>query len=321
MTLPHNAPDTPHPQHSRLGIDLGGSKIAALVLGPDEQVLWEQRLPTPQGDYAGTLAAIVGLVQGAEQALGQTLRVGIGTPGSISPKTGLMRNANSTCLNQRPLQQDLETALQRPLRLANDANCFALSEACDGAGQGAAVVFGVILGTGVGGGVVVNGQLLTGCNGIAGEWGHSPLPVFPGSGHAVADRAPLPCYCGRQGCIETWLSGPGLLADHQRSGGLATSVPALVTAALAGVSSAENSLHAYERRLAAALAVVINLLDPEVIVLGGGLSAIDRLYQQVPRLWDGLVFSDSIHTRLLRPRYGDASGVRGAARLWPRPVS
>jgi len=270
-----------------------------------------RRLPTPAGDYAATVALIAAMVAQAEAELATRASVGIGTPGSRSPVSGLMRNANSTCLNGRPLKQDLEAALGREIRIANDANCFALSEAVDGAGQGGAVVFGVILGTGVGGGVVVNGQVLNGANGIAGEWGHNPLP--PG---ADSDSVAPPCYCGRRGCVETWLSGPALAADHLRVAGEALTPEALVARAAAGDAACEATLLRYETRLARALAGVINLLDPDVIVLGGGLSSLDRLYRNVPLRWTPHVFSDAIATRLRPPLHGDSSGVRGAAWLW-----
>ena len=270
---------------ARIGIDLGGTKIEALSLDAAGHEVYRKRIPAPRGDYAATLAAVAGLVREAGEGT-----VGIGIPGARSRVTGLVKNANSTWLLGKPLQQDLEKAIGREVRLANDANCFALSEAVDGAGQGAAVVFGVILGTGVGGGIVVRGEVLTGPNAIAGEWGHNPLPLPEGS-----DLPLRPCYCGRSGCIETYLSGPAL----ERDGG-------------------EAALGRYEERLARALAGVINILDPDVIVLGGGVSKVARLYQSVPKLWQRHVFSDQVATRLLPPRHGDASGVRGAAWLWGR---
>lgn len=295
----------------RIGVDLGGTKTELIALADDGTVRLRRRMPTPAGDYAATVALIAAMVAQAEAELGARASVGIGTPGSVSPVSGLMRNANSTCLNGRPLKQDLEAALDREIRIANDANCFALSEAVDGAGQGGAVVFGVILGTGVGGGVVVNGQVLNGANGIAGEWGHNPLP--PGEdGEGVAPA----CYCGRRGCVETWLSGPALAADHLRVTGEALTPEALVARAAAGDAACEATLVRYEIRLARALAGVINLLDPDVIVLGGGLSSLDRLYRNVPLRWTPHVFSDAIATRLRPPLHGDSSGVRGAAWLW-----
>jgi fructokinase len=296
----------------RVGIDLGGTKIEGVALDAQGQELWRQRVWTPQGDYAGTLGAILGLVRAAEEALGDRAQVGIGIPGSVSPLTGLVRNANSTCLNGQPLHQDLETRLGRPIRLENDANCLALSEATDGAGAGAPTLFAAILGTGVGGGIVAHGRLLTGINRIAGEWGHSPLPQ-----PEAQDLPPPACYCGRFGCIETYLSGPGLAADHARRQGGTLDAAAIGLAATAGDPACEASLQRYEARLARALAGVINLLDPDVIVLGGGLSRLERLYRNVPARWGAHIFSDQVATRLLPARYGDASGVRGAANLWP----
>lgn len=295
----------------RIGVDLGGTKTELIALGDDGAVRLRRRAPTPAGDYAATVALIAGMVTQAEHELGVRASVGIGTPGSQSPVDGRMRNANSTCLNGQPLKQDVEAALGRAVRLANDANCFALSEAVDGAGRGADVVFGVILGTGVGGGVVVHSRVLQGANGVAGEWGHNPLP--PGDdtgGHAPA------CYCGRHGCVETWLSGPALAADHLRTSGETAAPEHIVARAGAGDAACEATLQRYEARLARALAGVINLLDPDVIVLGGGLSSIGRLYERVPRLWVPHVFSDRIVTRLCPPLHGDSSGVRGAAWLW-----
>ena len=299
----------------RIGIDLGGTKIEIIALDDAGQTLARRRVATPQGDYTATLAAVAGLVQAVERELGRRGTIGIGMPGALSKATGLVKNANSTCLNGRPLQHDLQALLGRELRLANDANCLALSEAVDGAGAGAAVVFGVILGTGVGGGIAVGGRVLEGANGIAGEWGHNPLPLPAG------DDLPLPpCYCGRAGCIETYLSGPGLAQDHRRMGGAVRVPEAIVSAAAAGDVACEASLQRYAARLARALATVINLLDPEVIVLGGGLSQLDRLYDALPRLWRPQVFSDVIATRLAKAAHGDSSGVRGAAWLWPAPA-
>lgn len=296
----------------RIGIDLGGTKIEGVALGEAGRILARLRVPTPQGDYAATLAAVAGLVGRLEAETGRRGTVGVGMPGAPSRVTGLIKNANSTCLIGQPLQGDLQALLGREVRLANDANCFALSEAVDGAARGAAVVFGVILGTGVGGGIVVNGQVLEGANAIAGEWGHNPLP------RPAGDDLPLPaCYCGRAGCIETYLSGPGLALDHTRHGAAALRPEAIVAGAAAGDPACEASLQRYEQRLARALAGVINLLDPDVIVLGGGLSNIPRLYERVPGLWGADVFSDHVATRLVRACHGDSSGVRGAAWLWP----
>ncbi len=296
----------------RLGIDLGGSKIEIIALDAAGQIRARHRAPTPRDDYAATLRAIAELVTTVEIELGQTGSVGIGMPGALSPATGLVKNANSTWLNGQPLDRDLEALLQRPLRFANDADCFALSEASDGAAAGAGVVFGVIIGTGAGGGIVVNGRLLQGPNGIAGEWGHNPLP-WP-------EPAELPgpaCYCGLHGCIETWLSGPGLARDHRLHTGAEKDAAAIAAAAENGDPMAAATLSRYEHRMARALASIINVLDPEVIVLGGGLSKLARLYERVPALWGEYVFSDRVDTRLAPPLHGDSSGVRGAAWLWP----
>jgi fructokinase len=295
----------------RIGIDLGGTKIEAAAIDRQGRVALRQRVATPAGNYAATIEAVRGLVEALETALGRRCPVGIGMPGSLSPTTGLVRNANSTCLNGRPFDRDLTQALARPLRFANDANCFALSEAIDGAAAGAAIVFGVILGTGVGGGLVVERRPIRGTNAIAGEWGHSPLP-WP----ADAERPGPPCYCSKNGCIETFISGPGLALDHRQATGEALDAAAIAARAASGDAAAAASLGRYEDRLARGLAVVINLLDPDVIVLGGGLGRIGRLYDNVPRLWRRHVFSDAVTTRLVPPAHGDASGVRGAAWLW-----
>lgn len=296
-----------------IGIDLGGTKIEVLLLDAQGKACFQQRLPTPQGQYHATLQTIQHLVQQAEQQAGQPCTVGIGTPGAISKRTGLMKNANSVVLNGKPLLADLQQCLQRPVQMSNDANCFALSEATDGAAAGAEVVFGVILGTGTGAGVVVHGRVLGGVNAIAGEWGHNPLP-WPQPDELVAK----PCYCGQQACIETWLSGPGFAAEYQRH----QAPPAehctaveVVQRAIQGEALARQQLDVYCERLAKSLAHVINILDPEVIVLGGGMSNISQLYQQVPQRWQAYVFSDEVRTRLVPPRYGDTSGVRGAAWL------
>jgi len=289
----------------RLGIDLGGTKIEIIALDDDGGEMLRRRVATPRDDYRATLGAIAGLVKDIEAELGRQGSVGIGIPGAESRLTGLIKNANSTWLIGRPLRQDLEALLHRPLRIENDANCFALSEATDGAGAGAEVVFGVILGTGVGGGIVVRGQIIVGANAIAGEWGHNPLP----------DSRRPDCYCGRRGCVETLLSGPGLASDHEAACGQAFEAKEIAERAAAGDADCEATLVRYEGRLARALAQVINILDPDAIVLGGGLSNLDRLYDNVPRLWRAHVFSDDVATRLLRPRHGDSSGVRGAAWL------
>lgn len=302
-----------------LGIDLGGTKIEALLLSAAGQALWGRRIDTPAGDYAGTLQAIAALVEQARLAGGGPCSVGLGTPGSQTPD-GLMKNANSQCLNGRPLQHDLQQLLGQPLRLANDANCLALSEATDGAGAGAEVVFAVILGTGTGAGIAVQGRVLGGPNGLAGEWGHNPLPwAVPG------DDPQFDCYCGQRGCNETLLSGPGLAREHRHFGGAELSAVQIAEAAAQGDSDCQATLQRHASRLARALAAVINLLDPDVIVLAGGLSKIALLYQQVPRLWGRWVFSgglkDSVRTRLVPSRHGDASGVRGAAWLWRDPAA
>ena len=296
----------------RLGVDLGGTKIEILALDPLGGERFRQRVPTPQGDYAATLRAIATLVESAERALGESGSVGIGTPGSISRATGLLRGSNSVCMNGQPIKSDLERVLGRPVRITNDANCFALSEASDGAGRGADVVFGAILGTGVGAGIVVAGRVLDGPNAIAGEWGHNPLP-WPRDDERPGD----PCFCGHPGCIETFLSGPSLERDHHRVAGRALTSHEIVEGAAHGDAACVASLARYEERLARALAHVINILDPDAIVLGGGLSNIDALYVDVPKQWGEWVFSDRVDTRLLKHVHGDASGVRGAAWLWP----
>ena len=292
----------------RLGVDLGGSKIEIVALADDGGELLRRRVPAPRGEYMDTVMAVAGLVEEAENELGQRGSVGIGIPGAESKATGLIKNANSTWLIGKPLRRDLRAVLQRDVRLANDANCFALSEAVDGAAAGADVVFGVILGTGVGGGIVVERKVLAGANAIAGEWGHNRLPgdeaVWP------------PCYCGRAGCVETFLSGPGLRADHARATGGDLAPEDIAARAAAGDDACEQTLRRYEARLARGLAEVINILDPDAIVLGGGLSNLDRLYANVPALWGSHVFSDRVDTRLLKNRHGDSSGVRGAAWLW-----
>jgi fructokinase len=294
----------------RLGVDLGGTKIEGIALDGTREVA-RLRYKTPQHDYAGTLAAIGELVAALEQFAAPGT-VGVGIPGTISRQTGLVKNANSVWLIGQPLQRDLETVLGRPVRIANDANCFAISEATDGAAAGAPVVFGVIVGTGTGAGIVVRGQLLDGPDGIAGEWGHNPLP-WPSAGEWPGP----PCYCGKTGCIETFLSGPGLVRDFSRG----VDPQQIVALAEKGDAPAEAALVRYEQRMARALASIINVLDPDAIVLGGGLSNLSRLYDNVPRLWRDFVFSaaanaDDVRTRLLPATHGDASGVRGAAWLW-----
>ncbi len=296
----------------RIGIDLGGTKIEAIALDHQGNTLVRHRIPTPADDYQGTLQAIRRLVEQIETELGARGTVGIGTPGAISPTTGLLKNANSVCLNGHPVDRDLAQALDRTVRMANDANCFALSEATDGTAAGAAIVFGVIIGTGTGGGVVINGRPLTGINAIAGEWGHNPLP-WPRD----EERPGPKCYCGKYGCIETFLSGPGLARDYSTTQDPRPTAMEIAQRAAAGESQARAALARYADRMARALANVINIVDPDVIVLGGGLSNIAQLYQDVPQLWSHYVFSDHVATRLTPPRFGDASGVRGAAWLWP----
>lgn len=295
----------------KIGIDLGGTKTEIAAFDTRGTALLRRREPTPATDYAATLALIARLVSDAERELGTQATVGIGTPGALSPSTGLMRNSNSTCLNQQPVKVDLQHTLGREVRLANDANCFTLSEAVDGAAAGAASVFGVILGTGTGGGIVINGKVIDGPNAIAGEWGHNPLP-WP----ADDERPGAPCYCGQRGCIETFLSGPGLARDYVQHGGASIGAEAIGVRS-ASEAAAAAALQRYEHRLARALATIINVLDPEVIVLGGGVSNIGRLYENVPKLWGNWVFSDVVRTRLARNQHGDSSGVRGAAWLWP----
>jgi fructokinase len=272
-----------------------------------------ERVATPQGDYPATIEALAGLVEAAEARLGRgQLPVGIGTPGAISRATGLLKNSNSVCLNGQPLLKDVESRLRRSVRISNDANCFALSEAVDGAAVGANVVFGVIIGTGTGAGIVVNRQVLTGPNAIAGEWGHNPLPWPRG------DELPGPdCYCGRQGCIETYLSGTGMARDFKQHTGETLSAESIVARAEHGEVASRAALERYYDRMARALAHVINILDPDVIVLGGGMGKIPTLYHEIPRRWGAYVFSDRVDTRLVAPKHGDSSGVRGAAWLWP----
>ena len=295
----------------RIGIDLGGTKIEGIALADNGQQLLRKRVPTPAGDYRATLQMIKSLVDDIESTLGRQGSIGIGTPGAISPSTGRLKNSNSVCMNGKPVDEDIRQLLQRDIRIANDANCFALSEATDGAGAGSSVVFGVIVGTGTGAGIVVNGHVLTGPNAIAGEWGHNPLP-WP---RDIERPGPV-CYCGMHGCIETWLSGPGMSRDYLESGGEEVDAQRIIELAGEGMALAESCLQRYEDRMARSLAHVINILDPDVIVLGGGMSNIDRLYTNVPQRWQQYVFSDRVDTRLQPPKFGDSSGVRGAAWLW-----
>jgi len=298
----------------RIGVDLGGTKIEGIAIADDGGERLRRRIPAPRGDYGRTVAAVVDLVHEIEREVGARGSIGIGIPGAVSPATQLVKNANSTWLIGRPLASDLARLLDRPVRLANDANCFALSEATDGAAAGADVVFGVILGTGTGAGIVVHGKVVTGANAIGGEWGHNPLPA------PRDDERPGPaCYCGRNGCVETFLSGPGLARDYANRAPSSEVVTAeeIARRAAAGDELASGAVGRYEERLARALASVVNILDPDVIVLGGGLSNIERLYESVPVLWAPHVFSDRVATKLVRAKHGDSSGVRGAAWLWP----
>ncbi len=312
-------PDAPFYPDALIGIDLGGTKIEIAALDRDGRLLLRERLPTPQGDYRGILGSIAALVRRADSHLGSCTAaprpVGVAIPGSVSPLTGLIRNANSTVLNGTPFLADLERTLQRPVRLRNDANCLAVSEAVDGAGSGSRVVFAAILGTGVGAGIAIDGRDWLGANAIGGEWGHNPLPW---ARLPVAWReSPGPaCWCGQRGCVETWLSGPGFAADHRARAGGGMSAPEIIAAMRAGDSAARASFVRYCDRLARALASVINLLDPEVVVLGGGMSNVAELYAEIPLRWGAWVFSDTVRTRLLPARHGDSSGVRGAAWLW-----
>ena len=300
----------------RIGVDLGGTKIEVALLDDNGNIRFRHRMETPQGDYAATLAAVAALVAQADAQAGRPgVSVGIGIPGAVSPATGLVKNANSTWLNGRPLDRDLTAALGRPVRIANDANCFALSEAVDGAGAGAPAVFGVILGTGVGGGLAMAGRVVTGANAIAGEWGHNPLP-WPEPAEMPGRR----CWCGRHGCIESWVSGPALARTHREATGEELDAASIAAKADSDPAAA-RTMALYEDRLARALAHVVNILDPDAIVLGGGLSNIARLYRNLPALMEGRVFSDRIATRILPPRHGDSSGVRGAAWLWPVEAS
>ncbi len=295
----------------RLGIDLGGTKIEGIALDESGDELTRQRIATPAGDYQGTLQSIKQLVEQLEAETGETGSVGICTPGAISPATGLLKNSNSVCMNGKAVHEDLEVLLQREVRMTNDANCFALSEATDGVAKEASVVFGVIVGTGTGAGIVVNKQVLTGPNAIAGEWGHNPLP-WP----REVELPGAECYCGKFGCIETFLSGPGMVRDHELYANVTLDPENIVSKAGFGDEEAEATLQRYEDRMARGLAHVINILDPDVIVLGGGMGNIKRLYKNVPGLWRDYIFSDHVSTRLLMPKFGDSSGVRGAAWLW-----
>jgi fructokinase len=307
-----HSPSSPRePQASRIGVDLGGTKIEAILLGAAGAEVARRRIATPRHDYEATIRAIADLVAELQQRAGGNASVGCAIPGSISPHTGVVQNANSTWLNTRPLDRDLEAAIRRPVRLANDANCFALSEATDGAATAARSVFGVIVGTGCGGGIVVDGQLVEGFRKIGGEWGHNPLP-WPEASELPGPR----CWCGLYGCIETWISGPALAADHQRVTGASLSAEDIARCAAEANADAAATLRRHASRLARGLAQIVNLLDPEVIVLGGGLSKMPHLYKALPALIAPYVFSDRKDVDVRAPRWGDSSGVRGAARLW-----
>lgn len=295
----------------RLGIDLGGTKIEIIALDQQGKEILRERTPTPQMDYAATLESLKNLITETEKTLGEQGSIGIGMPGALSVATGLVKNSNSVALNGKPIKEDLEKILGREIRITNDANCFALSEATDGAGKHDQLVFGIIVGTGTGGGIVINRKVLIGPNAIAGEWGHNPLP-WP-----QQNELPGPdCYCGKKGCIETFLSGPGMAGDHLRITGNKLTAPEISKSAEQGDQDCEQTLQRYEDRMARATAHVINIIDPDIIVLGGGMSNIKRLYDNVPKLWEKYVFSDRVDTKLLPPVYGDSSGVRGAAWLW-----
>ncbi len=295
----------------RIGIDLGGTKIEGIALSEAGDELFRHRVATPQGDYQATLQSIAGLIDQIEADIGEQGSIGICTPGALSPATGLLRNSNSVCMNSKPVLTDLQERLQREICIANDANCFALSEATDGAAKDAAVVFGVIIGTGTGAGVVVDKKVLVGPNAIAGEWGHNPLP-WPEDFELPGPE----CYCGKHGCIETWLSGPGVVRDHELHNNVFLDAETIDNKARFGDEESDETLQRYEDRMARSLAHIINILDPDVIVLGGGMGNIKRLYENVPRIWADYVFSDVVNTQLVAPAHGDSSGVRGAAWLW-----
>lgn len=299
----------------RIGIDLGGTKIEGIALDDNGDELIRKRVDAPQGNYKNTLNAIINLICYIESETQSKGSVGIGIPGTISPETDLVKNANSIWLINQPLRKDLESLLKRKVRIENDANCFVVSEATDGAAKDADVVFGVIIGTGTGGGIYVRGRSIIGANAIAGEWGHNPLP-WPTQNELPGRK----CYCGKKGCIETWLSGPGFAKDHQSINQLTTPLTAkeIVIQAGEGNQPALASIRRYEERLAKSLATIINIIDPDVIVLGGGMSNVKQLYSNVPKIWDNYVFSDHVTTQLVAPKHGDSSGVRGAAWLWPQ---
>jgi fructokinase len=300
----------------RIGVDVGGTKIEAAAIRSDGSFALRRRIPTPANDYAGTVEAIVRLIDDVEATLGQRCSLGFGIPGTVSPAIGRIKNAPNAPIDGQYFDRDLATRLGRPIRMMNDANCFALSEANGGAAEGAGTVFGVILGTGCGGGVVVHGAVMRGRNAIAGEWGHTQLPWM-----SAAEFPGRPCKCGLTGCIETFLSGTGFAARHGEDTGQGLEASEIVRLAQSGDTACRDSLDKYESRLARALAHVINLLDPDVIVLGGGMSNVASLYVNVPKIWDEWVFSDKVETMLVPPRFGDSSGVRGAAWLWSEDES
>ena len=299
-------------QPLRIGIDLGGTKIAGVALSPDGDEVAANRVPTPRHDYAATIAAIADLIERLEQEAGAAGTIGVGIPGSLSPRSGVMQNSNSVWLNGRPFHRDLEHELARQVRMANDANCFALSEAVDGAAESANCVFGVILGTGCGGGIVIDGTCVSGPRSIGGEWGHTPLPWSEPGEHPGPQ-----CWCGRLGCMETWVSGTALARDHLEQTGEELAGEDVVALATQGNTQAMATLDRHATRLARGLAMVVNIIDPDIIVLGGGLSNLPHLYEKVPGLMEPYVFADHCDVRIVAPRHGDASGVRGAARLWP----
>ncbi len=317
--------DTQRQSRPRVGIDLGGTKIEGILIDATGQEQQRLRLATPQGDYEGTLAAVKKLTD--ELCDNPDVPVGIGTPGSLSRVSPLMRNANSTCLNGKPLLEDFRSVLKRPVRIANDADCFTLSEASDGAAANGSLVFGVILGTGVGGGLCVNRQLISGINGISGEWGHNPLPLFsqpPALKPADSNQPPhanpgrgRTCFCGRQDCIETWLSGPGLARSYRESSGKEATAAEIANLAENGDVAAVETVSRYLDALAASLSLVINIVDPDTIVLGGGLSNMEIIYRELPERLVPHVFSDHVATKVVQAEHGDSSGVRGAAWLWP----
>ncbi len=295
----------------RIGIDLGGTKIAAIAMDLQNRTLAELRIPTPRHDYDATIMAIKGLTTSLRKKTGSRATIGIGIPGSVSPQSGLIQNANSTWLNGKPFQDDLQYALNAPVRMANDADCFALSEAVDGAGKGMSCVFGVIIGTGCGSGIVINRRILSGPHAISGEWGHTPLPwmredEFPGQ----------KCWCGRTGCLETWISGPAISAEHQRRTSERPSAEQIAARAIEGDAQAQKTLQLHLLRLARGLAMIVNIFDPSIIVLGGGLSKMKHLYDDLPEKMTPWIFADNPAPKIAAPHFGDSSGVRGAAWLW-----